>query len=114
MLCEQCRDREAVVALSSISERSVTSTHLCEPCASARGAAVGTAVARANSEETPRRVGEAARLLAALVAEVEARADPAEIAWLLVYIEQQERAHPAAPLPPEVAAFLACHRPPAT
>jgi hypothetical protein len=108
MLCEQCRDREAVVTLTTVSERSVTSTHLCEACASARG------VTRASREETPRRVGEAARLLAALVAEVEARADPAEIAWLLVYIEQQERAHPAAPLPPEVAAFLARHRPPAT
>jgi proteic killer suppression protein len=38
----------------------------------------------------------------------------AEVAWLLAYIDQQVRAHPAAPRPPEVSAFLARHRPPAT
>lgn len=37
MLCDQCREREAVVHLTQIVEAAVTQLHLCEKCAAAKG-----------------------------------------------------------------------------
>lgn len=37
MLCDQCREREAVVHLTQIVENAVTQLHLCEKCAAAKG-----------------------------------------------------------------------------
>ncbi|MBA4071731.1 MAG: hypothetical protein C0497_07855 [Gemmatimonas sp.] len=37
MLCDQCRERDAVVHLTQIIEAEVTQLHLCEKCAAAKG-----------------------------------------------------------------------------
>jgi len=37
MLCDQCKDRDAVVHLTQIVEAAVTQLHLCEKCAAAKG-----------------------------------------------------------------------------
>lgn len=37
MLCDQCKDRDAVVHMTKIQEGSVTLLHLCEKCAAERG-----------------------------------------------------------------------------
>jgi protein arginine kinase activator len=37
MLCDQCRERDAVLNLTQIVENAVTQLHLCENCAAARG-----------------------------------------------------------------------------
>lgn len=37
MLCDQCRERDAVVHLTQIVENAVTQLHLCETCAAERG-----------------------------------------------------------------------------
>ena len=37
MLCDQCRERDAVLNLTQIVENAVTQLHLCEKCAAARG-----------------------------------------------------------------------------
>jgi protein arginine kinase activator len=37
MLCDHCRERDAVVHLTQIVEAAVTQLHLCEKCAAAKG-----------------------------------------------------------------------------
>ncbi|HEU4988825.1 MAG TPA: UvrB/UvrC motif-containing protein [Gemmatimonadaceae bacterium] len=37
MLCDHCRERDAVVHLTQIENNTVTQIHLCEQCAAARG-----------------------------------------------------------------------------
>ena len=37
MLCDHCRERDAVVHLTQIVENAVTQLHLCEKCAAAKG-----------------------------------------------------------------------------
>ncbi len=37
MLCDQCKERDAVVHLTQIVEAQVTQLHLCEKCAAAKG-----------------------------------------------------------------------------
>lgn len=37
MLCDQCRERDAVVHLTQIVEQAVSQVHLCEKCAAERG-----------------------------------------------------------------------------
>lgn len=37
MVCDQCRERDAVVHLTQIVENAVTQVHLCEKCAAERG-----------------------------------------------------------------------------
>jgi len=37
MLCDQCRERDAVVHLTQIVNAEVTQVHLCEKCAAAKG-----------------------------------------------------------------------------
>jgi len=37
MLCDQCKERDAVVHLTQIVEAEVTQLHLCEKCAAAKG-----------------------------------------------------------------------------
>jgi protein arginine kinase activator len=37
MLCDNCRERDAVVHLTQIENNTVTQIHLCEQCAAARG-----------------------------------------------------------------------------
>lgn len=37
MLCDQCRERDAIVHLTQIVESSVSQVHLCEKCAAERG-----------------------------------------------------------------------------
>lgn len=37
MLCDQCKDRDAVVHLTTIVNNEVTQVHLCEKCAAAKG-----------------------------------------------------------------------------
>ncbi len=37
MVCDQCRERDAVVHLTQIVESAVTQVHLCEKCAAERG-----------------------------------------------------------------------------
>ena len=37
MLCDNCRERDAVVHLTQIVENAVTQLHLCEKCAAAKG-----------------------------------------------------------------------------
>jgi len=46
MLCENCNEREAVIHLTQIVENSVTTMHLCEPCAAEKGVETGTSVAK--------------------------------------------------------------------
>ena len=44
MLCDSCRERDAVVHLTQIVENSVTQLHLCERCAAERGIETSVAV----------------------------------------------------------------------
>jgi len=37
MLCDQCRERDAVLNLTQIQNNAVTQVHLCEKCAAERG-----------------------------------------------------------------------------
>ena len=37
MVCDQCRERDAVVHLTQIVENAVSQVHLCERCAAERG-----------------------------------------------------------------------------
>ncbi len=37
MMCDTCRERDAVVHLTTIVENAVTQVHLCEKCAAAKG-----------------------------------------------------------------------------
>jgi protein arginine kinase activator len=46
MQCENCREREAVIHLTQIVNNSVTTMHLCEPCAAEKGVETGAAVAK--------------------------------------------------------------------
>ena len=46
MLCENCGEREAVIHLTQIVDNSVTTTHLCEPCAAEKGVETGASVAK--------------------------------------------------------------------
>jgi protein arginine kinase activator len=46
MPCENCREREAVIHLTQIVNNSVTTMHLCEPCAAEKGVETGTSVAK--------------------------------------------------------------------
>jgi len=46
MLCENCREREAVIHLTQIVDNSVTTMHLCEPCAAEKGVETGASVAK--------------------------------------------------------------------
>jgi protein arginine kinase activator len=46
MVCENCREREAVIHLTQIVDNSVTTMHLCEPCAAEKGVETGTSVAK--------------------------------------------------------------------
>ncbi|HEX5633442.1 MAG TPA: UvrB/UvrC motif-containing protein [Gemmatimonadales bacterium] len=42
MLCDECREREAVVHLTQIVSEQVNTVHLCEKCAAERGVESGT------------------------------------------------------------------------
>ena len=46
MQCENCGEREAVIHLTQIVDNSVTTTHLCEPCAAEKGVETGASVAK--------------------------------------------------------------------
>jgi protein arginine kinase activator len=46
MQCENCREREAVIHLTQIVNNSVTTMHLCEPCAAEKGVETGSTVAK--------------------------------------------------------------------
>lgn len=46
MLCENCKEREAVIHLTQIVDNSVTTMHLCEPCAAEKGVETGSSVAK--------------------------------------------------------------------
>lgn len=46
MRCEHCREREAVIHLTQIVNNSVTTSHLCEPCAAEKGVETGASVAK--------------------------------------------------------------------
>jgi protein arginine kinase activator len=46
MLCENCGEREAVIHLTQIVDNSVTTMHLCEPCAAEKGVETGSSVAK--------------------------------------------------------------------
>jgi protein arginine kinase activator len=46
MQCENCREREAVIHLTQIVNNSVTTMHLCEPCAAEKGVETGSSVAK--------------------------------------------------------------------
>ena len=46
MQCENCREREAVIHLTQIVNNSVTTMHLCEPCAAEKGVETGASVAK--------------------------------------------------------------------
>ncbi len=42
MLCDQCRERDAIVHLTQIVEQAMSQVHLCEQCAAERGIETGT------------------------------------------------------------------------
>lgn len=44
MLCDNCRERDAVVHLTQIVDNAVTQLHLCEKCAAAKGVETTVAV----------------------------------------------------------------------
>jgi protein arginine kinase activator len=46
MRCENCGERDAVIHLTQIVNNSVTTTHLCEPCAAEKGVETGASVAK--------------------------------------------------------------------
>ena len=46
MQCENCREREAVIHLTQIVDNTVTTMHLCEPCAAEKGVETGSSVAK--------------------------------------------------------------------
>lgn len=46
MRCENCKERDAVIHLTQIVSNSVTTMHLCEPCAAEKGVETGTNVAK--------------------------------------------------------------------
>ena len=46
MVCENCGERPAVIHLTQIGNNSVTTMHLCEPCAAEKGVETGASVAK--------------------------------------------------------------------
>jgi len=46
MMCENCGERTAVIHLTQIVNNSVTTMHLCEPCAAEKGVETGASVAK--------------------------------------------------------------------
>ena len=46
MLCENCRENDAVVNLTTIKDNVVTQQHLCEKCAAAKGVETSVAVSQ--------------------------------------------------------------------
>jgi protein arginine kinase activator len=46
MRCENCGERDAVIHLTQIVNNSVTTMHLCEPCAGEKGVETGAGVAK--------------------------------------------------------------------
>ena len=46
MLCDNCGEREAQIHLTQIVNNSVTTLHLCEPCAAEKGVETGASVAK--------------------------------------------------------------------
>lgn len=46
MVCENCGERPAVIHLTQIVNNSVTTMHLCEPCAAEKGVETGASVAK--------------------------------------------------------------------
>ncbi len=46
MLCDNCGEREAAIHLTQIVNNSVTTLHLCEPCAAEKGVETGASVAK--------------------------------------------------------------------
>jgi len=46
MQCENCREREAVIHLTQIVNNTVTTMHLCEPCAAEKGVETSSSVAK--------------------------------------------------------------------
>lgn len=46
MQCENCHERDAVIHLTQIVNNSVTTMHLCEPCAAEKGVETGASVAK--------------------------------------------------------------------
>jgi len=46
MVCENCGERPAVIHLTQIVNNSVTTMHLCEPCAAEKGVETGAAAAK--------------------------------------------------------------------
>jgi protein arginine kinase activator len=46
MLCDNCGEREAAIHLTQIVNNSVTTMHLCEPCAAEKGVETGAGVAK--------------------------------------------------------------------
>ena len=44
MLCDHCKERDAVVHLTTIVENAVTQLHLCEKCAAAKGVETTVAI----------------------------------------------------------------------
>jgi hypothetical protein len=75
--------------------------HLCEPCAKEQG----IAIAPASTMPVP---------FGPIIAAIEARGDPAEIARLLARLDRYARRHPEVPLPPAAQAFRLRHGPPAS
>ena len=46
MLCDNCGEREAAIHLTQIVDNAVTTMHLCEQCAAAKGVETGAGVAK--------------------------------------------------------------------
>jgi protein arginine kinase activator len=46
MLCDNCGEREAAIHLTQIVDNTVTTMHLCEQCAAAKGVETGASVAK--------------------------------------------------------------------
>ncbi len=46
MQCENCHEREAVIHLTQIVNNTVTTMHLCEPCAAEKGVETSSSVAK--------------------------------------------------------------------
>ena len=44
MLCDSCKERDAVINLTQVEHDSKVTLHLCEPCAQAKGVETGVAV----------------------------------------------------------------------
>jgi hypothetical protein len=111
MVCEQCRNGEVVVHFTRIQDGAVVSSmDVCVSCARALHSGAGSSGGD-SGEPDPSMAMVASP---GLMAWIEERGRPDEIAELLALIDRHEREHPDLPLVPAAVSYRQRHRRPAS